>query len=166
MKVENNMTRQIRKSVFETNSSSTHSIYISNKECVLDRLPVDDGVCRIYSGEFGWEFRDYYGAASKASYCMTYIFQMAQYYDTEEKIYKYNMEFSKHLLDMLTEVIMENTKAKSVEYVKEEDNYYPYGYIDHQSSGVCGRAFENKEALKNFIFNPKSYLHTSNDNEY
>ena len=159
------MTTQIRKSVFETNSSSTHSIYISDKKCVLSRLGVDNnGICRIYSGEFGWEVEDYYGAASKASYCMTYAFQMAQYY-TVEGGYGYNMEFVKHLLDMLTEVIMENTKAKSVEYVKSDDQYYAYGYIDHKSFDVCSDAFESKETLKNFIFNKNSYLHTDNDND-
>ena len=161
------MTQQVRQSVFETNSSSTHSIHISNKECVLDTLRVDDdGVCRIYPGEFGWEVQDYYGAECKASYCMTFLFQDNRRYD---KDYNSRVEFDsdgQQLLDMLTEVIQEVTRATKVEYVGSNDKYYQHGYIDHQSHGVCRSAFKNKKTLKNFIFNPNSVLHTDNDNHY
>ena len=65
---------------------------------------------------------------------------------------------------MLTEVLKEETGASKVEYRQSDDQYYLYGYIDHQSHEVCEGAFKNKETLRNFIFNPKSYLHTDNDN--
>jgi hypothetical protein len=164
------MTTQIRKSVFETNSSSTHSIHIDDGKYVSDLIFVDnDEVLRIYPGEFGWEVEDYYDAASKASYCMTYLYQCAQRYSKDYKESWY--DFSGHLqkwLNMLTEVLKEETGASKVEYRQNDDKYYPYGYIDHQSAqgdrDTCGPVFESKETLRNFIFNPNSYLHTDNDN--
>lgn len=43
------MKRQIRNSVFETNSSSTHSIAISKKPVVIGKF------IKFNIGEFGWE---------------------------------------------------------------------------------------------------------------
>ena len=52
------MTKQTRHSVFETNSSSTHSISIAYSSSVGDLmsiLPVnDEGNVVLNGGEFGW----------------------------------------------------------------------------------------------------------------
>lgn len=144
--------RTIRRGVFETNSSSTHSIAI----CALrpgdkpDTLPVEeDGSVHIYRGEFGWEEETYRDAATKASYCLTYA---------ESDINK---------LSSLERVILANVPgSKSVVFENQEKDAYgiAFGYIDHQSDDVCSRAFENDEALRDFIFSRNSELHTDNDN--
>ena len=144
----------IRKGVFETNSSSTHSIYVAEGEFDCATLFVDnDNICYVYPAEFGWEYRHYNDAPTKASYCLTYA---------------WNNDLTQHL-DMLREVIMENTKAQEVRFAECDSKYYPKGYIDHQSDrgdyDACGPAFANKESLKAFIFNSESLLLTSNDNE-
>ena len=54
---------QIRSSVFETNSSSTHSIAISKKPVVAGKY------IRFCIGEFGWAN----GIADTADYLYTYL---------------------------------------------------------------------------------------------
>ncbi len=171
------MTQVIREGVFETNSSSSHSISIDHSDFTLSKMPFkaipenDEGIIEIYPGEFGWEVESYHDAPSKASYCLTFIKGMDK---RDRKVYgdekpwvetesDNNNQYLKHER-MLKKAILEVTKAKDVSFVAREDGYYPWGYIDHQSDSVAAEAFESEENLKAFIFNPKSILHTDNDN--
>jgi hypothetical protein len=145
----------VRNGVFETNSSSCHSLCISDQEAILDTLPVDnEGVVRIFTGEFGWGIDEYNDAAMKAAYCLTWIKTCND--ENDPKVSKYEAS--------LKGVIEEVCKAKEVRFIQETDKYYPWGYIDHQSSDRCAEAFESLTSLKNFIFNPNSTLRISNDN--
>jgi hypothetical protein len=136
--------KKIRKGVFETNSSSTHSISIgiSDGKAQFDTLPIDsDGVCRVYQAEFGWEQETFNSPSMKASYAYTYA----------------KGDLSK--MRQLGDVIQKQLGGKiTVEFVEGD------GYIDHQSFDVCEEAFESDDKLRNFIFNPRSYLETGNDN--
>lgn len=131
-----------RDGVFETNSSSTHSISISPIDVISDKslVPDENGVITIYGGEFGWEYETYHGAAAKASYC-----------------YADNYENSSRL-EMLVRVITIVTGAKEVVFDPDP------GYVDHQSCGTSNEAFESDEALSRFIFNHDSWVETGNDN--
>jgi hypothetical protein len=140
--------------VFETNSSSSHSITISGPASVPDTLPVIDGVLKVFPGEFGWGPDKYNDAAKKASYCLTWL----RADDNENGGLLQGNE------DMFREVLQEATGAVRVEFVPRSDDYHPWGYIDHQSDGECAQAFRSKESLKNFIFNPESQLIIDNDN--
>lgn len=149
--------KSIRKSVFETNSSSTHSISIDATGVCEPNLSVENGICQIYGGEFGWEVEDYRDARTKASYCLTYIMTIIR------------DEARRDCLGiMLTKVVKEVTGARDVMFCecgkRHWDDKPNYGYIDHQSDYVCAEAFESEEALKQFIFCPGSVLHTDNDN--
>ena len=135
--------KNIRFNVFETNSSSSHSISISNTrvislnnscEILETIIPDDNGVVYLEGGEFGWENLNYHDALSKANYCLI------------DSIGNQNK------LEMLISVIKEVTGAKEVNI----DNVN--GYIDHQSEGTSNKAFSSKETLKNFIFNRDSIL--------
>jgi len=131
----------IRKQMFETNSSSCHSIIISDKDVLDDIMrPDPDGRIIIYSGEFGWGPEAYYDAYTKASY-----------------IYTDNLE-NTNVLDMLERAIKEVTGATEVLFV---DNG---GYIDHQSCGTSSNAVVSPETLKRFIFSRQSTLIIDNDN--
>lgn len=144
------MAKTLRVGVFETNSSSSHSISICGIGQSTDSLHVsEDGVCRIYAGEFGWEEETFWDAASKASYCLTFCKSLS---DTG------------HCEEMLRTVITKQTGCKAVEFCSNESKFYEWGYIDHQSHSVCKEAFQDEESLRSFIFNPKSYLRTDNDN--
>lgn len=144
-----------RHGVFETNSSSTHSISIQPGDFKPDRLFTNHGVLRIFAGEFGWEREAYNDPLSKASYCLTYVKTGGETGGREQ---------------MLREVLEEEVGGK-VEFVPlghDPTDGDDWGYIDHQSHigkrDACGDAFESKESLRAFIFNPKSTLVTDNDN--
>lgn len=135
------MKKLIRKGVFETNSSSSHSIALAteDKEFVLDTIyPNQDGIVTINGDEYGWEWFKHNDAETKASYA-------AQSFANDD-----------HQLDVLKEIIMEQTGATNVVFSGLKD-----GYIDHDSYGTTPTG---REELKNFIFNKNSWLFGGNDN--
>ena len=136
---------KIRKSLFETNSSSTHSITIQESG---DYTSIKhNGRIELVGGKFGWEWAAYRDPETKANYCAVYAA------GNESKI------------EMLKEVISEHTGAE-VEILAQTDDYDKpnYSYIDHQSSDTADDAFASRETLKNFIFGINSTLYTGNDN--
>lgn len=137
----------VRHGVFETNSSSTHSISVSNDVEKYDTLfPNEDGVLVFEGGEFGWEFVKYSDALTKAEYLVT-LFKVHELIDQV----------------LFERVVLDHTGAKSIEYkIKDEFD----AYIDHQSREDMTWTIFNLtyESMKNFIFNPKSLLMTGNDN--
>lgn len=148
---------KIRQKMFETNSSSTHSVSIAESydHDILDTLRVDhQGCVTVEPGEFGWGFDKFTDAPTKASYCLTYI----QSPKCPKKKRKENM---------LRRVIMKQTGCEEVFFGEEG------GYIDHQSApgedgigteGRCEEIFSSRDKLRDFIFNPKSKLFIDNDN--
>lgn len=146
------MTINIRQSVFETNSSSSHSIIISDKtDGILDTLDCicdNDDTMVFEGGEFGREWSRSNDPEKKISYCAT---------DNKE---------NPERLAMLAKVIAEHIGCKEVEFrlTDEEDTEYSkYYYVDHQSVGTSSDAFESEATLKNFLFNPGSWIFTGND---
>jgi hypothetical protein len=143
--------KQIRSQVFETNSSSTHSISVAEEgEGVLGTLPIDKkGVVTIGGGEYGWEQESYNDPYTKADYLAIY----ARECYPEEGIAGVS------LWDILCDVIKDQTGCKEAKYVKG-------GFIDHQSVGSNDYhwVFESPEKLRLFIFSHASYLETDNDN--
>jgi hypothetical protein len=151
---------QVRRGVFETNSSSTHSVCIARGEYVSAKLRVEDGILRIFTGEFGWGPDRFTDAPTKAAYCLTWIKEMG---DSEDKT------------NMLINVLKQHTGANAVEFVpafteesKSEWDFYQWGYIDHQSLEGDGnaliKAWESEDTLAAFIFNSDSILVIDNDN--
>lgn len=134
------MKTVIRKGVFETNSSSMHSITVSDKDGLMDKLPLDsDGItltidCGI---SFGWGMDLYNEPEVKAAYCIL---------DDMD-------------IDMLERVLKTQTGAKVINY-KDEDQ----GDIDHQSYGITKEELKTEDDIRNFIFNPGSELVIDNDN--
>lgn len=149
------MNRKVRSGVFETNSSSTHSISISldtgdklEEKMFATIVPNSDGFILLAGGEFGWECETYSDALTKANYCAV------------------DQRGSEANMNMLKEVIKEQTGAKKVviDFASEGADDDDYSYIDHQSSGTAREAFQDKETLRRFIFDKKSVLTTDNDN--
>lgn len=151
--------RVIRRGIFETNSSSSHSITIRGGTYSPDRIPIDFGVCRIFGGEFGWGYEIRHDAATKASYCATYAQGPARWDGGAMRIAECR---SPEQLEMLRSVVAETVGAP-VEFV-----FSPDDYIDHQSDfmegKVCEEAFGSPSRLKDFIFNRASSLVIDNDN--
>jgi hypothetical protein len=144
--------QNIRHGVFETNSSSCHSISISeDSDGLMDVIyPNGDGKIELEGGEFGWQEEEFNDALTKANYC---------YID--------NFHYQDRL-DRLVKVISDQTGVKKENIVLNASLDYSttrnWSYIDHQSAGTSFEAFESDEKLRQFIFNPKSILRTDNDN--
>lgn len=143
--------KQIRSSVFETNSSSTHSLTVGETGSgVMATLWIDEeGKVKIGGGDFGWEQEIYHDAQTKADYLAIYA----------RECYPDDRIGSLSLWDILSSVIQTQTGCREVVY--ESD-----GYIDHQSveDNDLHGLFESPAQLREFIFNPTSYLETDNDN--
>lgn len=140
----------------ETNSSSSHSVTISGKQNNSDpklyNLKVDpDGVLRIANiiGNFSWSWSKYNDSYSKT----LYVIGLCEYDDQKK--------------DILVEALKEVTGAIRVEFAWEKNPLEDEApNVDHQSredmySLIC----ENKETIKDFIFNQDSWLFTGNDND-
>jgi hypothetical protein len=136
--------KKVRGQVFETNSSSSHSIII--EMCydtdILDTIiPDKDGNITLTGGEFGWGPESYNDALTKANYCLV------DQREDDEKI------------DMLKKVIKEQTGCNEVLI-----DFNEWVYIDHQSLETSEEAFQSEEHLRGFIFNPNSELVIDHDN--
>jgi len=152
-----------RRAVFETNSSSTHSICVSLDTEINDGLYVNpEGICKIYPGEFGWGYSQHNDAASKASYMLTHVMS------SKEQGYCLDEVKQTERLDMLRGVIQSVTGAKEVEFVPNTEEYWKWGYIDHQSIESNGGAgepvWQSPEVLRRFIFSRESLLEIDHDN--
>ena len=142
---------KIRKGMFETNSSSTHTIIVTDQKTEPGNL-VDFAI-----GEFGWEFSRLDTINEKASYLYTMACEMLDrdvYQDLYEILVKYGVECS-------CSVPAKFTKSSWGEYL---DN----GYVDHASDGdakeFVERMLNHEHALIKYLFSDESFVVTGNDN--
>lgn len=148
------MKVQVRQGVFETNSSSSHSITISTeKNALYDTIiPDADGVLHLSAGgyNFGWGYEEYTTPHAKLDYCLSDL------ENVRDPLVRLNY------LAMLHTMLLEHTGAKSICHDHGTEGY---SEIDHQSVGTAiESAFVSEQTLKDFIFNPKSILIIDNDN--
>jgi len=157
---------KVRKSTFETNSSSSHSIVVKDLSPgdyleIGGLIPNDEGVVVLETDDYGWQVERIRSSYIKACYLATYC----KLSDME-------------LFDRLEEVIKDVTGAKEViiqnleelEEYKVDEEVFSYHYsccsIDHQSYNVpYNLLIQGYDAIKNFIFNPESILYLGNDND-
>ena len=140
---------KIRKGMFETNSSSTHTIVVADRNCEPGNL-VDFRI-----GEFGWEFERLDTIDEKASYLYTMACELTGrdvYQDLYEVLVKYGIECSCSLPAV----------------IKKYDGF-PYldnGYVDHAGEGrdFVERMLSHEHALIRYLFSPGSFVITGNDN--
>jgi hypothetical protein len=143
------MKKQIRISVFETNSSSTHSICISKK-------PVNINTERVIGfkiGDYGWE-----------NDCV----------DIKDYLYTAIMSFNDRdeLLKKMTDILDKNNikyYLGKAEIHKSEYNGYTYldnGYIDHydDTREFVDTALNDEAMLVRLLFGD-SCVYTGNDNQ-
>lgn len=150
------MKTNIRASVFETNSSSTHSITLATPgRGLLETIEPDkNGAISLKGGEFGWEWKRYNDAETKANYCAVWAKTI-----TKDKN-------GVNLLEKLIYALKEHTGAKiiNIDFSLEYGN--GWSYIDHYAfdRNILGPVFKNINSLTDFIFNPECWLFTGNDN--
>ena len=149
------MKRQIRRCVFETNSSSTHAI------CIAKDGYEKANYIKFSFDDFGWEFDVYSDVYSKASYLITAIFSFGKDY-TDEKL--------QQLKDILEanniEYDIPISKISSWEYNGEIRYYYDIdGYIDHgaETKEFVEAVLSDSDKLMRYLFGD-SIVVTGNDN--
>lgn len=166
------MKIQIRCGVFETNSSSTHSIAISGKE--LNNIPK---TLKFKFGKFGWNEDIFTDVYNKASYIWTYVFN--KYVDLiypkkdgrtnydAPPLKSFNEKYIKWKT-LLTEVCKE-VGVENIIFEEElrKSRFDRSGYIDHSSEldDFIDNLAKNKELLKCFLFCDDSEIITGNDND-
>lgn len=128
--------RQVRNGVFETNSSSVHSICIQKDKNITLPNNIYFGI-----GEYGWEF----DCVDTASYLYTLILNSE---DKEEKL-----NTLKSVLDKY-----------NISYTFEEPQYT--GYVDHSYEAVdfVEAVLNDEDLLLRCLFGTDSCVYTGNDN--
>lgn len=153
------MKKVIRPNVFETNSSSTHSLVLSEAGNLLEQ-PFSDvitkqGVVTVEGGEFGWDIETFTNVHDKLSYLYTDAMLSAS--EKSEPDPETNDK-----LRMLVDAVKEHTGL--VLGFSHNSGYWEFGYIDHQSVGLCADVWsKGVEGVKQFLFDPSSYFETDND---
>lgn len=155
--------KQIRQGVFETNSSSTHSVTIYNAE---DKYVYPKYLPAIEFGEYGWEQNLYPDYTDKLSYVITMIGSKHELGGLSDESAKEEFLNCLHFLwlqDMVKEVCGVELAVKFL------DGWNPLGYIDHQSEDTLDAFWSDEEdefksKMKEFIFNEKYAFETDNDN--
>lgn len=168
--------KRIRKGVFETNSSSMHSLCIhvgSDDNMQPNELDERDGFIISQFEEFGWGINTINHQEDKLAYILTTIMMKQGFYPIESKEDVELFEES-HLMTLLKEVIEDYTgKELKVRYTyqedDEEDEEFIDGYIDHESIDMLNDQLRGddetiKENIKNIIFNGKYFILIDNDN--
>lgn len=139
---------QIRQGVFETNSSSTHSICIPKK---TDRIV---NQIHFYIGEYGWENR----SVDPASYLYTAILYIG---DDDEKT-----ERLKKLTDILNanEIAYKFEKPVYEKYAWSDEPFLDCGYVDHgyELRGFIDNLLDDDDMLLRYLSAGEVY--TGNDN--
>ena len=151
---------QVRRGIFETNSSSTHVISISkDNDEFKEKLP---NRVHFGHGDFGWEWEVYNTLQDKANYLFTAIVD-----NGKSRKYKplITAILAKHGIEAEFEETVENQYDNGETY--EEFKEDKYAYVDH---AYCAKDFieevcENEELLMAYLFSDTSFVETGNDNE-
>lgn len=157
------MTTQIRNQVFETNSSSSHSLTVSGTEAEdfgLSREVIRSGVIQIECyNDFGWTWEEHHGTTDKIAYmlmqCDPYGFNAGV--QNGEDIIPILVERNDNAR-WLVDVVQRATGCTL------EFRAGSWAGIDNQSHGEGSELFSDESEMRRFLFSPSSYLQTGNDN--
>ena len=156
------MKHQIRKGVFETNSSSVHAIAIGREG--WGELPEE---LKFTVGQFGWEQDTYTDMSDRARYLFTaicYLYYDGWEPDDEEKLngIEENPEYT-DWKDYISDTL-DSYGVRARFYTPDKEDFY---YIDHASSLTdwLKRIRGSEELLMMYLFSPTSIIKTGNDND-
>lgn len=160
--------KQIRRSVFETNSSSTHSISIKKNNAIEENMMQidDDGYIHAALGEFGWEIENYYSQCDRLSYLLTMAAHKNGFYIWCSRDGELTNEIAEFVetddFKRISDAVGEHARCNGVVLDLSE------GYIDHQSHEDYRTLddFLNEYGtnITEFIFGDSVVIHTDNDN--
>lgn len=165
------MRTQIRDAVFETNSSSSHSVTVAEEEIRdfnLDKETIRSGVIRaqVFPDGYGWQWLRFY----KPENILAYLLYQAMPGDLRSNDPALGVDLAGEIKasDQARHIIetVEKATGLRVEFVfpDEPDAHF---YVDHDSYGN-GLEFAQKgkeEELLRLIFGRNSYIELGNDND-
>ena len=162
----------IRNSVWETNSSSMHTVSIEGKKDITKYAFVGDSKSLgIHLDEYGWSGPDCDDFMSKLEYAMCMVlmteYPYFEYWDEDFTINQTVLESLDGYQLLLNAVRTQFPECEEI-VIKKNDGYYPYGYIDHQS---CESYHSLKDFLEDcdldverYLFDYNVVVHIDNDN--
>ena len=146
--------RVIRKNFAETNSSSSHSLIIDTTDYDNSdafKLNRDSkGNIIIEKKYFNWGWYKTNNVNEKLSYVFAQIYA------------NYGSKISKKI-NQVRRIVLKFTGAPGIVY--NADSVFDEFNIDHQSTDLIKQIMESNSSIKDFIFNPKSWLYIGDDNE-
>lgn len=153
--------KKTRLSVFETNSSSSHSLTLGKGQLVAVPFTPEQlrsGVIELRVGSYHWEWHRYYSAYEKMRYLLTQLVRNS-FEDSRRDLIAFTQEKREECgrIDMLCRVV-EAMSGCRVELQPGEAS------IDHQSEGRGMSVFESDKTLHDFLFDETAYIQTGNDN--
>lgn len=163
------MKLTIRDGVWETNSSSVHTLTVTEKglrKCHLK--PRDDGYIHIPLRYFGKDDEYFYNQKDKLSYLLTNVAYMCGcgYGDDDYERYYDSYQF-KYVEEAILKYIAKHNPEMSVKGLRVDN--LEKAEIDHQSMPEYGD-FEmksisiwNEKSMQDFVFNSYIALHTDCD---
>ena len=176
------MKRQIRYGVFETNSSSTHSVSIYNKNKIIySDIPKDSTV--VLNDEYGTG-TDIIDELGKLNFVVTMLATIVdnKVYDEELEIESFEEMINLNWFKWLAEVVKEESNTDVIYECpkywsgkpKESVPYYESTYDEHSSiediftddnPNIMDDEAKFKERIKDIIYNP-SIIIEDKENEY
>lgn len=142
--------KQIRRGVFETNSSSCHSICIAKGDDYLLDKSID-----FNCDEFGWE----QDARPLKDYLYSLIVSSLPDYEVEYVLDKIETILNKHGVECSFEELRYET-SKWGTYL-ENDCYVDHGY---EAKKFVDAVLNDENLLLRALFHPDSVVYTGNDN--
>jgi hypothetical protein len=175
--------KQVRSEIFESNSSSSHSVSIcvdNNKDGIYDTiLPDDNGVITLTGGTFSSEGHVWLKAIEKANYCVSYIETMKERIaersdddeesdDNNDEPVKKEIDYAAKYTEMLKKVVCDHAGAKQVIINPKKSSYISehcdeYGDNDEKEESLSHNPFKSEKKLKDLIFNRWSYVMSAYD---
>lgn len=159
------MKVNIRNSVFETNSSSSHAVNVDPAETYdfsIDKESLRNGVLRVELRSFGQKWERFRTTENKVAYlaaqlCANLLNDQPRGSDVR-RIVKKNARGERLI------AVLENTLGCKVELIRPDTSSSFAIYVDHESIGIGMEVFNSDEELKTFLFSKNSYVTTGNDN--
>lgn len=172
--------KQVRRNVFETNSSSTHSISIIDENQFRSIKGLVDPVTnRVEArlGEFGWEVENYDFFDDKLSYLVTMAAEknlrghvnrcnsLEEFMECEDIVHL-DREIARFC--KCEGIILKDFSVKKVSYDNGKSSWMEFdGYIDHQStedySSMIDFLNQHDLTVEQFLLG-NVLVHTDNDN--
>lgn len=153
------MKKIIRHELFESNSSSTHSICICTDRRLLEKMGVPQTLY-FGIGDHGWERESLTTPEEKANYLYTAI--LCMYCNDEKK--------KNDAINTIYENMCE-IEVNSIFEAPEYSIYDNYKFLDNGSFDHVGEAVDfvesvlrNKKLLYSYLFSKYSYVEKGNDN--